>query len=127
MDLLNSLDRQSAWLALFASTGTLICCALPIMLISIGLGAVVASTIFQFPFLVTLSDHPILMFGGSFVLLAVAGWFAFIRPFQCPAEPVLAAKCQQAKIWNQRIWWSSVVLWLVGFFASFLFPVFSRL
>jgi len=96
------------------------------MLVSLGLGAVVASITFQFPFLVTLSDYPILMFGGSFLLLSIAGWFVFIRPFQCPVDPVLATKCQQARNWNQRIWWLSVALWLVGFSASFVFPLFSH-
>lgn len=125
MDLSHTFDRPGAWLALFASSGTLICCALPVTLVSLGLGAVVASTTFQFPFLVTLSEHSFLMFGGSFILLAFAGWFVIFRPLKCPADPVLARKCQQARKWNQRIWWLSVVLWLLGFSARFVLPALS--
>ena len=44
--------------ALFTSTGTLVCCALPILLVSIaGLGSVVASLTNNFPLLITLSQH----------------------------------------------------------------------
>ena len=45
------------WLILFASTSTLLCCALPILLVSLGLGAVVVSMASSLPFLVTLSQH----------------------------------------------------------------------
>jgi len=119
-------DRPSTWLALFASTGTLICCALPIALVSLGLGAVVASATFRFPFLVTLSEHSILMFGGSSILLVVAAWFVFFRPLQCPADPLLARQCRQARAWNQRIWWLSAVLWSLGFSARFVLPALKQ-
>ena len=127
MELSHSVDRPGTWLALFASMGTLICCALPIVLVSFGLGAVVASVTFRLPFLVTLSDYPVLMFGGSFVLLALAAWIAFIRPLQCPADPVLARRCRQAREWNQRIWWLSAGLWVLGFFTRFVIPAFRHL
>lgn len=42
---------------LFLSTGTLLCCALPILLVSLSLGAAVAATIDTAPWLVTLSQH----------------------------------------------------------------------
>ena len=97
------------------------------MLVSFGLGAVVASVTFRLPFLVTLSDYPVLMFGGSFVLLALAAWIAFIRPLQCPADPALAKRCRQAREWNQRIWWLSAGLWVLGFSTRFVMPAFRHL
>ncbi len=127
MELSHSMDRPGTWLALFASTGTLICCALPIVLVSLGLGAAVASATFRFPFLVVLSEHSVMMFGGSLVLLALAAWIAFIRPLQCPADPALAMSCRQTRVWNQRIWWLSTGLWLLGFSARFVLPAFSQL
>jgi len=36
-------SRTLSWLTLFASTGTLICCALPITLVTLGLGTTVAA------------------------------------------------------------------------------------
>lgn len=127
MDTTRTLDRSSTWLALFASAGTLICCALPILLVSVGLGAVVAGATFRFPFLVTLSEHSTLMFGGSAALLLLAGWVVFLRPYRCPTSPALAKQCQQARIWNKRIWLLSIGVWLIGFSARVALPAIKYL
>jgi len=127
METTRSLDRSSTWLALLASTGTLICCALPILLVTVGLGAVVASATYNFPFLVTLSEHPALMFGGSAGLLTITAWLIFLRPYQCPVDPLLAKKCERARVWNHRIWWLSVWVWLIGFSAGFILPMTRQL
>ena len=91
-------------------------------MVSLGLGAVVASTTFRFPFLVVLSEHSVLMFSGSAVLLAIAGWLVYLRPYECPANPALAEMCQKARMWNHRVWWVSIGLWLTGAFARFILP-----
>lgn len=107
-------------LSLFASSGTLICCALPITLVTLGMGASVASLTSAFPFLITLSEHKVWVFGFSAVSLLVAG-VALYRPGRsCPVDPVLAASCESAQSWSRRIWWLSMVLFGVGFFAAFL-------
>ncbi len=118
-----TIEWSGSCLVLFASSGTLICCALPILLVSTGLGAVVAQTTFQFPFLVTLSEHAIWMFGGSALLLALGGWLVFLRPYHCPADPVLRNICENARKWNHRIWWLSLTLWCIGFGARYLLPI----
>jgi len=46
-----------AYLSLFTSMGTLLCCALPSLLVLVGLGATVASVLSAAPWLVTLSGH----------------------------------------------------------------------
>lgn len=58
MGLVNLLDRPYLkWLTLFLSSGTLFCCALPILLVSLGFGATAASLIYNVPGLVLLADH----------------------------------------------------------------------
>ncbi|RKZ64766.1 MAG: hypothetical protein DRQ44_08965 [Gammaproteobacteria bacterium] len=104
---------------LFASTGTLVCCALPITLVSLGMGATVISLTSNFPFLMTLSEHKLWVFMLSGLLLC-AGWFAYNRERACPVEPALAELCQRSQIWNRRILWASAVIWSIGFFAAFL-------
>src|SRR5437588_6759610 len=46
-----------SYLSLFTSLGTLLCCALPSLLVLLGLGATVASFLSAVPWLVTLSHH----------------------------------------------------------------------
>src|ERR1700745_3500656 len=45
------------YLSLFTSLGTLLCCALPSLLVLAGLGATVASVLSEAPWLVTMSHH----------------------------------------------------------------------
>ncbi len=113
--------RQFGWLALFASTGTLVCCALPIILVTLGFGSVVAAMTSSLPFLITLSQHKIVVFILSAVLLSVAGWMLYGRTAaHCPTDPQLAQRCAQAHHWNRRIWGLGLALWSLGFFAAFL-------
>src|SRR5689334_4003148 len=46
-----------SYLSLFTSMGTLLCCALPSLLVLFGLGATVASVLSEAPWLVSLSHH----------------------------------------------------------------------
>jgi len=109
-----------SWLTLFASGGTLICCALPIILVTLGLGATVAAFTTSFPLLVTIAQHKAWVFAGSGALLLVSGWLMYRSGRACPADPELGRLCDQTQVWNRRIYWSSVMLWGIGFFAAYL-------
>ncbi len=113
-------EKSLAWLALFASTGTLICCALPIAFVTMGLGATVAAITSSVPVLVSLSLHKGWVFATSAMLLAASGWLLFRSGRECPADPQLAALCERTLLWNRRIFWTSVAIWGVGFFAAYL-------
>lgn len=116
----NMKPKKWGWLVLFASTGTLLCCALPILLVSLGMGAVVASVATNVPFLITLSMHKGWVFAGSGVVLLLGGW-ALYRPGRiCPAEPELRKLCDSAHKWNVRLFWGAITIWCIGFFAAFL-------
>jgi len=117
--------RRWGWLILFTSSTTLICCALPILLVTLGLGAVSASLFANLPFLVTLALHKAWMFAGSGVVLVFTGWYLFRPGRYCPADPELAALCESAHRWNVRFFWVSVTVWAIGFAAAYLaLPVF---
>lgn len=113
--------RQYGWLVLFTSMGTLICCALPILLVSLGLGAVVASTVTALPWLVPLTANKIWVFLGSGLLLAFSGWLMYRPGRTCPTDPELAKLCERTQIWNRRVYWASVAIWAIGFFFAYLF------
>ncbi len=108
------------WLTLFITSGTLLCCALPILLVSLGFGAVVASLSYNIPGLMFFAEHKIWALSLSALLLLFLAWVIW-RPNQsCPTDPKLAVHCQTAKRWNQRIFWLSVTIWSIGFFFSVL-------
>lgn len=106
-------------LALFTSLGTLLCCALPILLVTLGLGSVMAAVTMQLPFLVTLSEYKVVLFGVSVVLLALSAWLLW-RKAACPVEPTLAARCQRTNVLGKRFFWFASSLWLIGFVSAYL-------
>ncbi len=105
---------------LFASSGTLVCCALPIILVTLGMGATVAAITSNFPFLIVLSQHKIWVFIISGLMLLVSALIIYRPDQSCPVDPRQAKICQASKIWNKRIYWFSVVIWCIGFFAAFI-------
>ena len=127
LDALNQAEKRRTFreagvvaIALLSSTGTLLCCALPIMLVSIaGLGAFVASVTSAFPILVDLSSHNEWVFGLSGLMLIGSGWMVRQSGRSCPTDPVLARWCNTFQTWNRRTVVASSVIWAMGFFAAF--------
>ncbi len=110
-----------AFLSLFTSTGTLICCALPALLVSIGAGAVMAGLIEAVPQLVWLGKHKTQVFLFAAVMIVLSGvmqWRA--RSMPCPADPAQAAACMRARKVSWIIWWVSVVAFIIGWFFAFV-------
>ena len=105
---------------LFLSTGTLLCCALPILLVSLGLGAAVAGMIGAAPWLVTLSQHKAWLFAATGALLAGGGWLMRRPGRACPADPEQARACAMADRWNRRVWWFALSIWVIGTFTAYL-------
>ena len=120
-------DSGVTWLTLLASTGTLVCCALPILFVSLGLGATLASLTSAVPFLITLSQHKIWVFGFAALMLSVSGWLLYRPGRACPIDPIKAQACATAMRWNKRIYWFSVVIGIVGFCTAFLAVPFMEL
>ncbi len=106
---------------LFTTTGTLICCALPIIFVTLGMGAAVAAMTSTLPFLITLSHYKIWVFLFSGLMLLISGWLMFRPGRACPVDPELARTCSTAHKWNKRIYFTSVVIWGIGFAAAYLF------
>jgi hypothetical protein len=85
-------------LSLFSSASTLICCALPALLVSIGAGATLAGLVSRFPQLIWLSERSAWIFSiaGVFMLLGgYAQWRARFEP--CPIDPVQAQACTRTR------------------------------
>lgn len=70
-------DSFLNYLTLFSSTGTLLCCALPALLVSLGLGAVIAGLANNIPGLIWISEHKINVFIFAGTMLALNGFIIF--------------------------------------------------
>ena len=117
----HNIEESSVTLiTLFTTTGTLVCCALPIMLVTLGMGATMASLVTAVPFLVTLSQYKSVVFGVSGLLIGFSAWLMYRPGRYCPADPELAEICNRSQRWNRRVVWCSGILWSFGFFAAYL-------
>lgn len=110
-------------LTLFTSFGTLICCALPALLVTLGLGAVVASTVSAFPGLVWLSQHKDGVFVFAAVMLTISGVLRYRdRYAACPADPEKAKACMSLRKTSKIIYFVSLAIFFIGVFFAYIAP-----
>ena len=126
-------SRLPAYFSLFASVGTLVCCALPSLLVLIGLGATVASVLSAVPWLVELSRNKEWVFGFSGVLIAANGYYVYrLAPrLQQTAEacgPGEESACTVAGRFSRVTLLASAGIYLVGFAVAFVLgPILTAL
>jgi hypothetical protein len=114
----------SAWAALFASSGTLVCCALPALLVALGAGAALSSLVSVFPQIVWLSEHKAVVFGVAVAAMAVAGALQWRnRSAPCPTDPALRDACLRTRLWSWRVYLASLVLLAIGALFAFVLPL----
>lgn len=124
-DPINNL-RGSAWsagAALLLSSGTLLCCALPALLVVLGAGATLAGLVSAVPQLIWLSEHKALVFGSAGVMLVLAGWAQWrARALPCPADPQLARACTHLRRVALVTYAIAVLSYLAGAVFAFVLP-----
>jgi mercuric ion transport protein len=122
-----------SYLSLFTSLGTLLCCALPSLLVLLGLGATVASVLSEAPWLVTMSHHKTWVFivagvliSGNFVYVYAIAPKLQMRTRAC--DPGAPDSCRTASRFSRVVLWCSAVLYMVGCFTAYILgPLLIRL
>ena len=113
--------------SLFTSVSTLLCCALPSLLVALGMGAVVAGLASDIPWLFSLSKYK----GWTFLIAGLMIGFNFYLFYGRKREQACEidengneTACDTAAKWSKRILWLSFVLYLIGLFSAYLlFPL----
>lgn len=120
-----------SYFSLLTSVGTLLCCALPSLLVLFGLGASVASMLSSMPWLVTLSRHKVWTFvlAGILIVLSFVHMYYIaprIRARACsPDDP---SACDDATTFSKALLWLSATIYTVGLFIAFVLgPILTRL
>lgn len=121
-------DRKGddSWLPLglagvtpIAVSATLVCCALPIALVSLGLGSVMASLVSGAPWLATLSRHKEWAFLAAGLLLALNYWVLYRSSRGCEPGQACSPDRRLGR-WLRRVHWGSVGLYGIGLAAAYL-------
>ncbi len=114
----------SSLISLFASSSTLICCALPALLVSLGAGATLASLVAVFPKIVWISEHKEAIFIVSTALMCIGGVLQWRnRNAPCPIDPKQRDACLKTRKISQRIYWISLGLLIIGGWFAFVQPL----
>ena len=119
--------RTRKWgvLILLATLPTLLCCALPILLIGLGLGSIAALIYGEYlPFLGWFGLNKELTFIVTALILLFAGWLLFRSGRSCPSDPELAAACKRVDIINLRLFLVAVGLLVFSSISAYILPLF---
>ena len=120
------------YFSLFSSFSTLICCALPSVLVLLGMGTAVASLLSAAPWLVSLSRHKIWTFSIAGTLIA----FSFVMTYviaprlregeTCDADD--PTTCGEVSKLSRVLLWGSAIIYSGGFFVAYLLgPILNRM
>ena len=119
----NNIYRQTIFpiLTLFTSVGTLLCCALPALLVTLGAGAALAGFISVAPWITVISKYKVVVFVGAVILLALSSYFLWInRNAPCPVDEKQAKACMFLRKFSLYTIIISLIIYIVGFFFAFL-------
>ena len=118
----NNFFRQflAPTLSLFTTFSTLICCALPALMIMLGMGASLASFISLFPWITNISKYKIEIFILAGLILSFSV-ILFLRDkyINCPTDPKLAKLCLRLRSLNFILILTSITFYFVGIFFAF--------
>jgi hypothetical protein len=118
-------SRVLSYLSLFTSLGTLLCCALPSLLVLLGLGATVASFLSEVAWLVTLSRHKTWVFAIAGLLIGANMLYIYVIAPRlkvevplCPVDEPEA--CESASRVSRILLWVSAAIYAIGLFSAFV-------
>jgi hypothetical protein len=93
------------------------CCALPIVLVALGLGSAVASMVAVMPWLTTLSQYKVATFSITAAVLVYSYW-------RLHRIKVCALADKKRLRWQKVVFWASTVILLLSLFAAYaLLPI----
>ena len=113
------------YLSLFTSFGTLLCCALPSLLVLLGLGATVASFLSAAPWMVALSHHKNWVFATAGLLIGANLMYVYavaprLKASGAGCAPDARDTCTAASRLSRIALWVSAAIYGTGLFSAYL-------
>tara|TARA_Y100000992_G_scaffold158404_1_gene106025 strand:- start:1770 stop:2147 length:378 start_codon:yes stop_codon:yes gene_type:complete len=112
-------------ITLFASSSTLICCALPALFVILGAGATFASIVNFFPQLIIISQYKVIISIVTGIILLLAGYLikkASLLP--CPTDPNLRNLCLKTRKRSKVIYFASIGIFVFASFFTYVLPIY---
>ena len=120
------------YFSLFSSFSTLICCALPSVLVLLGLGTTVASLLSAAPWLVSISRHKVWTFSIAGTLIAVSFAMTYLIAPRLRQGEICESDdpttCGEVSKLSRIVLWGSALIWCGGFFVAYLLgPILTQM
>lgn len=120
------------YFSLFGSFSTLICCALPSVLVLLGMGTAVASLLSAAPWLVSFSRHKVWTFSIAGALIGCSFVMTYVVAPRLREGEACAADdpstCGEVSKLSRVLLWGSAVIYSGGFFVAYLLgPILERM
>lgn len=106
-----------------SSAGTLVCCVLPAVLVTLGAGAALAGLVIAIPQLAWLSEHKPLVFGTAFALPR-SEWDSDLvfADLACPTEPMATQSCQRLRRFKVALYGIALASFALGIVFAVILP-----
>ena len=116
-------DKTANFFSLFASSSTLICCALPAVFVLLGAGASFASLLSVFPFLIILSQYKLAITAAAFAMIVLAGYVNYKTYYMpCPIDPEAGRACMQTRRNSRFLYYVSVDIFCFATIFTYIIP-----
>ena len=117
------MNKILSFFSLFGSLSTLLCCALPVTFVALGMGATFAGLTSSFPQITWLTAHKNTLFVITGITL-ILSYYLIKRSekLSCPIDENQKNACKSSKKISKYIFWGSLVLYIVGLLFSFIIP-----
>lgn len=112
-------EKIISFFALFGSTGTLLCCALPAALAAVAGGAAVGTMLSAFPWLIPLSQNKEWIFIGAGGLIVFNAILVFSPKGKVACSITGGKGCDVAGAFQKFMLWVSIVIYIVGAFVAY--------
>lgn len=118
-------NNALTYIGLLGSLSTLLCCALPALLVTFGMGAVMAGLVSTLPWLTVLSEYKAYTFTAAILLLSAASFATWrARNAPCPTDPAQAKLCNKLRRINVSVLAVSWAFVTTGLIVAFVLPRF---
>ncbi|MFA7613752.1 MAG: hypothetical protein WCY48_05900 [Candidatus Caldatribacteriota bacterium] len=112
------MKKVIGWFSLFTSFGTLICCAIPSLLVLIGFGSIVAGFVGKYPQFIWLSENKGWIFTFSITMLMLS----FFMQRLSVKKDCEDGYCEVTKSWATPVWWVTLSINIFGLFWAYILP-----
>lgn len=106
---------------LILNGGVMLCCVIPAILVSLGLGSTLATFLNHYPIFIKISEYKNYIFIFVFLILIINGFILYTNKNRSCDINSLEQECTEVKSVSLILYYLSIVIYLISLFLSYIF------